>query len=266
MSEIEYKHLPYQNFDELLDLKGKTAIVTGGANGIGLAISKRFAEAGANVVMASLAEENSSELIEAGYPAIFVQTNVTKEEDVDNLINTAAEKFGSIDILVNGAGVYPLKAIHDVDEKLWDFVFSINLKAYFFIAQKVTKYMIDNDIKGSVVNISSICGHRPMGNHVTYDSTKGGVLAMTRNMAYMLTKDGVRVNSISPGLTATPGNLEPELFKQLQEAGTLDHIPMGRAGEPYEIANAVLFLSSPMAGFITGTDIMVDGGWSLYGI
>ena len=265
MSEqIAYQHLPYIGFEKLLNLEGKTAIVTGGANGIGLAVSKRLCEAGAQVAMASLAEENSSEIMDAGYEAIFVKTNVTKKEDVKNLIQTTLDKYDKIDILVNCAGIYPLCPIHEIDEGFWDKVFSINIRATFFISQQVTSQMIKQGNGGCVVNLSSICAHRPMPNHCTYDSTKGAVVSMTRNMAYMLAEHGIRVNSISPGLTATPGNLEPELFKQLQDAGTLDHIPMHRPGEPYEIASAILFLCSPMASFVTGIDMKVDGGWSLY--
>lgn len=262
MSESVYTHLPYVEFGELLDLKGKTAVVTGGGDGIGLAISRRLAEAGANVVMGSLGVENSQDLIDDGYPAIFVQTDVTKNEDLDNLLKQAKDKFGSVDIFVNNAGIYPLKPIHEITEEFWNKVYAVNTKAMFFGAQKASQIMIEQGSGGSIVNLSSICGHRPMPNHCAYDSSKGAVLSMTRNLAKDLGKHSIRVNSVSPGLTATPGNLEPELLKEHEKMNTLNNIPMKRRGEPFEIANVVLFLASQMASYVSGEDVLVDAGWS----
>ena len=263
-AKYEFQHVPYTDFNDLLNLKGKTAIVTGGGSGIGLAVARRLAEAGANVVMAALAEEHSAEIINDGFPAMFVKTNITNEDDVENLVNSAVQRFGSVNILANVAGIYPLKPIHEVEPAFWDKVFAINTKGPFFLAQKVTEQMVRQGNGGAVVNISSLCAHRPMKYHVTYDTTKGAVLSMTRNMAYSLAEYGIRVNSISPGNVATESQLEPTLLKQQEEAGTLKRIPLGRPAEPFEIANAVLYLCAPISSYITGIDVKVDGGWAMY--
>lgn len=264
MQAIEYRHLAETPFADLLDLGGKVAVVTGGSSGIGLAISRRLAQAGARVVIGSLARESTDELLDEGLAVSFVATDVSCREQIARLA-AEAERQGGLDIWVNNAGIYPLKAVEAVDEVFWDRMQAINTRAAFFGARYAREQMLRHGRGGSIVNLSSVCGHRPMANHVTYDTSKGAILAMTRSLARDLARDGIRVNSISPGLTATPGNLEPELFRQHQQNRVLENIPLGRPGEPFEIANVVLFLASPLASYITGTDITVDGGWLLYG-
>jgi NAD(P)-dependent dehydrogenase (short-subunit alcohol dehydrogenase family) len=260
-----YQALPYRPFAELLDLSGKTAVVTGGSSGIGLAISRRLAEAGANVLIGSLAPERSDELIEAGYAVAFEATDVSQPGDIERLANAAIERFGGLDIWVNNAGVYPLKAIDEIEADFWDALHAINVRAVFLGAQAAQRHMRRLSSAGAIVNLSSICGHRPMANHCTYDASKGAVLAMTRSLAKDLSSFNIRVNSISPGLTATPGNLAPELLEQHRQNNVLGNIALGRAAEPWEIANAVLFLVSPLSSYVTGVDLLVDGGWLLHG-
>lgn len=262
MSDNVYKHLPYMEFEKLFNLTGKTAIVTGGSNGIGFAISTRLAEAGANVVIASRSEGRIPELIEKGYPVKHVICNVQNINDIDNVCTAARKEYGSIDIYVNNAGIYPLKPIHEITQEFWDKMYAINVRAEFFGAQIASKYMIEQGTGGAIVNLSSICGHRPMNNHVTYDSSKGAVLSMTRSLAKDLGPYNIRVNSVSPGLTATPGNLDSELLQEHEKMGTLEHIAVRRRGEPFEIGSAVLFLCSPAASYVSGTDLLVDGGWA----
>lgn len=260
-----YQALPYRPFAELLDLSGKTAVVTGGGSGIGFAISRRLAEAGANVVIGSLAPERSGELVEAGFPVAFQATDVSQPADIQRLADTAVERFGSVDIWINNAGIYPLKAIDDVDADFWDDLHAINTRAVFVGAQVAQRQMRWQQSAGAIVNLSSICGHRPMANHCTYDTSKGAVMAMTRSLAKDLSPFNIRVNSVSPGLTATPGNLEPELLEQHRKNNVLGNIALGRAAEPWEIADAVLFLVSPLSSYVTGIDLLVDGGWLLHG-
>jgi NAD(P)-dependent dehydrogenase (short-subunit alcohol dehydrogenase family) len=260
-----YQALPYRPFAELLDLSGKTAVVTGGCSGIGFAISRRLAEAGAHVLMGSLAAERSGELIEAGLPVAFQATDVSRPTDIQRLADTAVERFGSLDIWVNNAGIYPLKAIEDVDVDFWDGLHAINTRAVFLGAQAAQRQMLRQKSEGAIVNLSSICGHRPMANHCTYDTSKGAVIAMTRSLAKDLSPFNIRVNSVSPGLTATPGNLEPELLEQHRKNNVLGNIALGRAAQPWEIADAVLFLVSPLSSYVTGIDLLVDGGWLLHG-
>ncbi|NYH11888.1 SDR family NAD(P)-dependent oxidoreductase [Pseudomonas moraviensis] len=260
-----YQALPYRAFAELLDLSGKTAVVTGGGSGIGFAISLRLAEAGANVVIGSLAPERSGELVEAGFPVAFQATDVSRQSDIQRLADTAVGRFGSVDIWINNAGIYPLKAIDDVDADFWDSLHAINTRAVFVGAQVAQRQMRRQQSAGAIVNLSSICGHRPMANHCTYDTSKGAVMAMTRSLAKDLSPFNIRVNSVSPGLTATPGNLEPELLEQHRKNNVLGNIALGRAAEPWEIADAVLFLVSPLSSYVTGIDLLVDGGWLLHG-
>lgn len=261
-----YQALPYAPFAGLLDFRGKTAVVTGGGDGIGLAIARRFAEAGARVVVGDLQAGRTGELVAEGLDVRHVPTDVTVQEQVDGLLDAAMAAHGRIDVFVNNAGIYPLRPVDDVDGAFWDRMFAVNCKAMFFGAQAASRRMKAQGQGGAIVNLSSICGHKPMPNHCAYDASKGAVLAMTRNLALALAPHGIRVNSVSPGLTATPGNLKPELFRQLQDSGVLDNIPLRRQAEPFEIASTVLFLASPMASYVTGTDLLVDGGWFLHGI
>ncbi|EJN22028.1 dehydrogenase of unknown specificity, short-chain alcohol dehydrogenase like protein [Pseudomonas sp. GM78] len=261
----QYQARPYRPFAQLLDLSGKTAVVTGGGSGIGLAISRRLAEAGAKVLIGSLAPERSGELVEAGFAVEFVRTDVSQPADIQRLADMAVERFGRLDIWINNAGVYPLKPIDEVDADFWDRLHAINTRGVFLGAQAAQRQMRRQQSAGAIINLSSICGHRSMANHCTYDASKGAVLAMTRSLAKDLSAFGIRVNSISPGLTATPGNLEPELLEQHRQNNVLDNIPLGRAAEPWEIADAVLYLVSPLSSYVTGTDLLVDGGWLLHG-
>jgi NAD(P)-dependent dehydrogenase (short-subunit alcohol dehydrogenase family) len=260
-----YQALAYRPFAKLLDLSGKTAVVTGGSSGIGFAISRRLAEAGANVLIGSLAPERSGELMEAGYAVAFEVTDVSHPGDIQRLADIAIERFDGLDIWINNAGVYPLQAIDDIDAGFWDGLHAINTRAVFLGAQAAQRQMRRQKSAGAIVNLSSICGHRPMANHCAYDASKGAVLAMTRSLAKDLSAFNIRVNSISPGLTATPGNLEPELLEQHRQNNVLGNIALGRAAEPWEIADAVLFLVSPLSSYVTGIDLLVDGGWLLHG-
>lgn len=261
-----YQARPEVPFAGLLDLRGRTAVVTGGAEGIGFAIARRFAEAGARVVVGDLRPGRTGELAAAGHEVRHVPTDVTAQGALDGLLDAAMAAHGRVDVFVNNAGIYPLRAVEEIDGAFWDRMFAVNCKAMFLGAQAASRHMKARGEGGAIVNLSSICGHKPMPNHCAYDASKGAVLAMTRNLAIALAPHGIRVNSVSPGLTATPGNLKPELFRQLQSSGVLDHIPLRRQAEPFEIANTVLFLASPMASYVTGTDLLVDGGWLLHGI
>lgn len=261
-----YQARPYAPFAGLLDLRGKTAVVTGGGEGIGLAIARRFAEAGARMVVGDIQPGRSGELADEGFDVLYVRTDVTVARELEALLDATVNAHGAVDVFVNNAGIYPLRAVDEIDGDFWDRMFAVNCKAMFFGARAAGQRMKAQGQGGAIVNLSSICGHKPMANHCAYDASKGAVLAMTRNLATALAPHGVRVNSVSPGLTATPGNLKPELFRQLQASGVLDNIPLRRQAEPHEIASTVLFLASPMASYVTGADLLVDGGWFLHGI
>ena len=254
-----YAQGPRVPFEKLLDLSGRAALVTGGAMGIGLAVTQRLLEAGAQVTVAAL-DQGALGSLEVGEERLcFVACDVARAGALDQLF----QELPSLDILVNNAGIYPLCPTEDVTPDFFDRLVGVNLRSSFFVAQRAMSIMKATGRGGSVVNLSSICGHRPMRNHAIYDTTKGAILALTRNLALSGAADGVRVNSVSPGLTATPGNMAPELFRQLERDGTLARIAQNRAAEPLEIANTILFLVSDMASYITGTDLLVDGGWLL---
>jgi len=199
---------PHLAFDKLLDLSRRSALVTGGGMGIGLAVTQRLLEAGADVTVAALDEGDLGSL-QAGRDRLrFVACDVTQPQSLDRLFG----EIPGLDILVNNAGIYPLSATEDVTPDFFDRLIGVNLRASFFVAQRAMAKMRETGRGGIVVNLSSICGHRPMRNHAVYDTTKGGILALTRNLALSGAPHGIRVNSISPGLTATPGNMAPELF------------------------------------------------------
>lgn len=235
--------------------------------GIGGAVTRRILQAGGIVIAAAIAEGDIIALQkDFGDRVEFVRCDVTKTGDIETLFRDVERKFGKLDVLVNNAGIYPLCDTDEISEPFFDAMLAVNLKGSFFVCQRAMRLMRNGNRGGAIVNLSSICGHKPMPNHCAYDSTKGAVLAMTRNLARTGAADNIRVNSVSPGLTATPGNLDPKLFAQLKASGVLENIPLSRAGEPFEIANTILFLVSPMSTYITGADLLVDGGWILHGI
>lgn len=262
----------------LFDLKGKTAIVTGAALGIGKAIAELLAEYGAAVVLADLNDKEGliteKEILAKGYSAMFVKTDVARVADIEKTVKAAKVKYGRVDILVNNAGIFPFSAMLDTTEELWDRVMAINLKGSFFFAQKAAKVMIEGGRGGRIINISSIDAFHPTGNLIHYDASKGGMVMMTKSMAVELAKHGIAVNSIAPGGINTPGaaqtadvmmkslGMTAEQYQQFM-SGFTARIPLGRQGEPQDIASVALFLASDAARYITGETIIVDGGYLL---
>ncbi len=263
---------------KLFDLTGKVAIVTGGAVGIGKGIVERLSEAGSTVLFADISEENgkrtTQELKNKGRKVEFIKADSSVSGDVKKVVKYAVDKFGGLDILVNNAGIYPFSPAIDVPEALWDKTLAINLKGYFLFCQAAANEMIAKKKGGAVINIASIDGFHPTGNLVHYDSSKGGVVMMTRALALEWGPLGIRVNGIAPGGIATPGaaaasasmtpavKMTPEQIKAMTDAFTA-RIPMRRQGVPDDIATVALFLASPAAGYITGETIIVDGGYLL---
>ena len=267
-----------KTISQLFDLNGKTAIVTGGAAGIGKGIVERLSEAGAAVVIADidpdLGQETVNELTEEGRHVAFIATDVSKVEDIEKAVDFAVKSFGSLDILVNNAGVFPFMPALNMTESAWDRVLDINLKGSFFFAQNAAKKMVEKGNGGKIINIASIDALHPTGNLVHYDSSKGGVVMMTKALAFELGRHGIQVNAVAPGGIQTPGaaqsantmlqtsGLDPEKFAEMGKAFTA-RIPLGRQGEPDDIATVVLFLASDAARYITGETIVVDGGYLL---
>lgn len=244
-------------------LDGKVAVITGGCSGIGLATVRRFAEEGAKVVIGDLDEVNGPHIAEEVGGA-FVRVDVVSKEDVDALFRTAKERFGSVDIAFNNAGISPPEddSILDTDLDAWRKVQEVNLTSVYLCCKAALPYMLEQG-KGSIINTASFVA--VMGaatSQISYSASKGGVLSMSRELGVQFARQGVRVNALCPGPVNTP--LLQELFAKDEEraARRLVHVPMGRFGEPEEMANAVLFLASDESSFITASTFLVDGGIS----
>jgi NAD(P)-dependent dehydrogenase (short-subunit alcohol dehydrogenase family) len=243
-------------------LDGKVAIVTGGGSGIGRATAELFAEEGAKVVVAEYDAAGGKETVErikkAGGDAIFVQVDVSKIDQVQRLVKVALDTYGKINVLFNNAGILTFGSVVETDEETWDRMMAINLKGTYLCSKYVIPHMIAAG-GGSIVNVSSSTGaYLANGNSAAYVASKGGVTLLTRCMAIDHAKHHIRVNAIAPGPTDTPmlrKNLSVDLLAKFEAT-----FPMKRLGLPRELANAVLFLASDEASFVTGHVMAVDGG------
>lgn len=242
----------------------KIVVVTGGSEGIGKAAVKRFCEEDANCIIVSRNEnkckEYADELTKEGYKADFVSADVGKVSDIKNMVQTVMERYGRIDVLVNCAGVNVRKVALNYTEEDWDYIMDINLKGSFFSCIECGKEMVASG-SGSIVTMSSLQGHIVLPERSIYAASKGGVKQFTKGLANEWAKSGVRINSISPAFISTPmvkTVLNDVSWRQLIESRT----PMGRAGTPEEVAELIIFLASPRASYITGADIVIDGGWT----
>lgn len=255
--------------NKLLDLSDKVAIVTGGAAGIGFGISYRLAEAGARVMIADLdetkAKDSASTLVAKGWSAQGISCNISKEDDVKKMIEETTRVFNGIDILVNNAGIYPSIPLSQMTLEDFDNVLSVNLKGAFLCTKYCTDQMIKQGRGGKVINITSIDAlHPSMIGLAHYDSSKHGLWGFTKNAALEYAQHKIWVNAIAPGGITTPGsskmtNTDPEQLKKIMEL-FLNKIPMHRMGEPDDIGKVALFLASDMSSYMTGSQIVVDGG------
>ena len=248
--------------NNLFDLTGKVALVTGGAQGIGKYISVGLATYGADVVIVDLQCEKAVKVVEEikamGRLSKAYKLDVTNKEQVNEVVDSAFSAMNHIDILVNNAGTVSRKSVIDLTEEDWDLVLDVNLKGTFLMSQAVGKYMLRQG-KGKVVNISSVSAVLGHPNRAAYAASKGGVRQLTKVMAIEWAKKGINVNAIAPTHFETPltANLlaDKETRKRL-----LGDIPMGRFGEPADIVGAAVYLASDASNFVTGTTLFVDGG------
>jgi NAD(P)-dependent dehydrogenase (short-subunit alcohol dehydrogenase family) len=244
-------------------LEDKVAVVTGGCSGIGRATVLRFAEEGARLVVADLADQAGEELA-AEVGGRYVHCDVAVKEDVDRLFATALEAHGRVDVAFNNAGISPPEddSILDTDLEAWRRVQEVNLTSVYLCCKAVIPIMLEQG-GGSIINTASFVA--VMGaatSQISYSASKGGVLSMTRELGVQFARQGIRVNALCPGPVNTP--LLRDLFAADPEraARRLVHVPMGRFGEPEEMANAVLFLASDESSFVTASTFLVDGGIS----
>lgn len=247
-------------------LDGRTAIVTGGAKGIGLAIVTRLASEGARVMIADIDEAAGAAAVAtaSGHgEVLFTATDVAERLDVHNLVAKTVDAFGSINALVNNAGIVHAADFLDLEEADFDRVLSVNLKSAFLCSQAVARHMVkqiaDGEAAGSIVNMSSINDTLAIANQVAYSVSKGGVSQLTKVMALSLAPHGIRVNAVGPGsimtdmLASVADN--PEMQNRI-----LSRTPLGRIGDPSEIAAVTAFLLSEDASYVTGQTIYADGG------
>ncbi|MCS6926915.1 MAG: 3-oxoacyl-ACP reductase FabG [Candidatus Binatia bacterium] len=245
-------------------LAGRVAIVTGAGQGIGRGVALCLARAGAHVVINDLVQERISRTVSEvealTVRALGVVGDVTQSQDVDRLVQETLHHFGSIDILVNNAGIAVLKPMVEHSEAEWDAVLNVNLKGVFLCCQRVVPEMIKQK-RGAIVNIASIAAFHYTVPHVPYAASKAGVVALTRDLAYEVARFGVRVNAIAPGPIETP--LMASALSPQQKEAYARSIPLGRLGQPEDIGEAVVFLVSDAASYITGATLPVSGGTDL---
>ena len=246
-----------------MSIRNKVTIITGGAQGIGLACGQRFAGDGARVVLADInidkGEAAAESIRSSGGDAIFVGCDVGDKSQVVSLVEKAVEHYGRLDVMISNAAILHIADILDLEEEDYDRVLRINLKGFFLTGQAAARQMVAQGGGGSIINMSSIQAIITLPNILTYSICKGGVKSMTISMALALADKGIRVNAIGPGSIAT------DMVKQLMvddaaRRKLLSRTPLGRLGEPSEVAAVAVFLASDESSYVTGETIYVDGG------
>ena len=241
-------------------LENKVAIVTGAASGIGKKIAESFLEEGAKVIFSDIKDKNEIEF-EFNENSDYIKCDVSNSEEVTDLVNKTIEKFGSLDVMVNNAGIGDSKTILDVTDEDWEKVIGINLSGVMYGMRQAANAMKENGIKGSIINMSSILGKVGFNGAISYCASKGGVVQLTHAGSMDLADDKIRVNAIAPGFIKTQMTkemLENDEFKNLIEGST----PLGHVGEVEDIANAAIYLASDESKYVTGEVLYVDGGWT----
>jgi glucose 1-dehydrogenase len=245
-------------------LTGKTALVTGSSRGIGRAIAIRFALEGADVAInysrdETPAREVLAEVEAEGRKGIIIKADLANVAETRAMVAETVERLGRLDILVNNAGIEKKCPFWDVTEKDYDQVLDVNLKGVFFASQAIVQHLRQTNRPGTIVNISSVHEDLPFPGFASYCASKGGIRMLTRNLAVELGSLGIRVNAIAPGAIATPIN-KSLLENPQQLAALLGQIPLGRLGEPEDVAGLAAFLASDDARYVTGATYFVDGG------
>lgn len=242
-------------------LKGKVAVITGGANGLGKATALLFSEHGAKVVIVDVKQEAGdqvvNEILQKDGTASFFKTDISKSTDVNKMIDNVVNKYGQVDILINNAGILADAQLVKMTEETWDKVININLKGIFLCGQAAAKVMIEKENGGVILNTSSVVGLYGNFGQSNYVASKAGVIGMTKTWARELGKYNIRVNAVAPGFMKT------EIIKDMPEKiinYMKEKVYLKRMGEPEDIANAFLYLASDMGNYVNGTVLSVDGG------
>ena len=247
-------------------LEGKIAIVTGAARGIGQAIALRFGQEGARVAVVDLREaegQNTVRLIEAGGgDAFFVRTDVSDSTQVRAMVHAVLERGGTIDILVNDAGICPFEGFLEMPEALWDQVLDVNLKGYFLVSQAVARVMVERGIRGRIIAVSSISAEFGGSSQAHYCASKAGINLLVKSMAISLGPHGITVNAVLPGTVETDINRDALAAPVVRDYWS-KRTPLGRLGQPEDIAGPVLFFATDDSAWCTGALLVVDGGTSV---
>lgn len=239
--------------------KDKVVIVTGASNGIGRAIATAYLQEGAYVVLADIDESQGNQLLEQlnhKEAALFIKTDVRNEAEIIEMVHMTKAKFGRIDILINNVGKGIFKSFFDLSIDEWDDVLNTNLRSVFLCSREVAKIIREQKSGGSIINMSSSRAYMSEPNTESYSASKGGIMAITHALANSLADTRITVNSISPGW------IETKDYENLREVDHEQHLSK-RVGKPEDIARACLFLTNPQNNFITGTNLMVDGGMTV---
>jgi len=248
---------------EKFKLKGRVAMVTGASRGLGQGMAVALGSAGANVALVartkSSLEETAKMIQDAGGKALVLQADLSKTAEADRVVKETVAHFGKLDILVNSVGTQVRKPALEIVEQEFDALIGVNLKSVYFLTQAAAKDMIKNK-KGKIINITSLTSFIGLPNVSIYGASKGGILALTRQWAIEWAKHNINVNAIGPGYFITA--LTADLFRnEDRKKWVLSKIPLGRTGEPSDLAGAVVFLASEASDYITGQILNVDGGW-----
>ena len=249
-----------------LPLKGKVALVTGAATGLGRATASEFARAGAAVVVAGLEPDElrgtAGEIGTSGGQCATVDLDVTDHESVVSAVEAVVDRFDRLDIVANFAGIYPITSWDQIETEEWDRVFAVNVRGTYWVARAAARLMRDQCEGGSIVNISSVAYFIPFRGYAHYAASKAAVIGVTRTLAKELGEYSIRVNAIAPGAFPTRAEQQPDL--EAYNRQLLEQQALKRRGRPEDIASAALFLASDASSFITGQTLVVDGGWYMH--
>lgn len=251
-----------KTIENLFNLNGKVAIVTGTSRGLGKAMAIALAKAGANIVGVGVSDmsETKEEIQKIGRQFLEIKADLTNTKSVDKIVSEIVKKFGGIDILVNNSGTIRREDAINYKEKDWDDILNLNLKTLFFLSQKVAKQFMKQETGGKIINIASMLSFQGGIRVPAYTASKSGVMGLTKALANEWAKYNINVNAIAPGYMATDNTKQiREDEKRSQEI--LDRIPAGRWGTPEDLAGTVVFLASKASDYVNGHTLAVDGGW-----